>query len=248
MNSKSSSRILVLMLIGMFTLAPTALAANHSLEWGVEVGEEFTYALQRITLDYNYALLMPYWLGFLLELDAGDLFTATVMELDIIPENISETENLPQSHATLAKESDTLELDSTAFVIPIGDWDFQTEKLNLTVRPDITLIDTETEWGTSEESSFSAEGYSFSYKFEWRYDKTNGTLTYAQFTLTTFGSTLIDIVIAQWTEGTPTVIPDDLQLTTILIIVIGGIVGIIVAVLVYKWIKTPKGLAAELGK
>ncbi len=243
-----TSKILVLMLIGMFTLAPTALAANHSLEWGVEVGEEFTYALQRKTYNPTGLLMVPYWLLFLLDLEAGDLFTATVMELEFIPENISNTENLPLSHVTLAKDSTTLEIDSTAFVILVGDWNLQTERLNLTAHPDTTLIDTETEWGTSEESAFSTEGYSFNYRFEWRYEKTNGTLTFVQFTLSSFGSNLIDLVVAQWSEGTPTVIPDDLQLTTILIIVIGGTIGIIVAVLVYKWVKTPRGLAAELGR
>jgi hypothetical protein len=232
----------------MFTFAPTALATNHSLEWGVEAEEEFTYALQRKTLDSNYALLMPYWLGFLIELEAGDLFTATVMELEFIPEDINATENLPQSHVTVAQGSNTLELDSTAFVIPVGDWELQTERLNLTDRPDITLIDTDTEWGTSEESSFSTGGYSFSYLFEWRYDKTNGTLTYMKYSLATVGTTLIDIVVSQWTEGDPTIIADDLQLTTVLIIAIGGVVGIIVAILVYRWVKKPKGLAAELGR
>ncbi|MFW9850890.1 MAG: hypothetical protein ACFFF4_17320 [Candidatus Thorarchaeota archaeon] len=248
MDSNLPSKILVLLIIGMFTVAPSVLAANHSLEWGVEVGEEFTYALQRKTFDPSFVLLMPYWLGFLLDLDAGDLFTATVMELEFIPDNISDTENLPLAHVTLEKDTQTLEIDSTGFVIPIGDWDLQTERLNLSAHPDTTLIDTETEWGTSEESSFTTEGYSFSYSFEWRYDKTNGTLTYAKYSLATIGSTLIDIVVVQWTEGIPTVIPDDLQLSTVLIIAVGGIMGIVVAILVYRWVKAPKGLAAELGK
>ncbi|MCK5151819.1 MAG: hypothetical protein KAQ65_08260 [Candidatus Thorarchaeota archaeon] len=248
MRSRLSSKILVLMFIGMFTIAPTALAANHSLAWGVEAGEEFTYALQRKILDLNFVLLMPYWLGFVLELEEGDLFNATIMELDLIPEDIGVGENLPVSHATLAIGSETLEIDSTAFVIPIDDWAFQTERLNLTIYPDTTLIDTDDEWGTTEESTFTVDSSTYSYIFEWRYDKTDGTLTYVRFMLSSFGSSHVDIVIAQWEEGMPTVLPADLQLSTILIIVIVGAVGVIVAILVYKWIKMPKGLAAELGK
>jgi len=250
MQQTAPTKILALLLITMMALTPTAMAANHTFSWGSDVGDEYTYALQRKTLDLNYAMVLPYWMGFVLGISEGQEFTATVMELEPIPEEIGASENLPLAHVTLAKNNgtDTLEIDSTAFMILVGDWSFHEERLNVTVLPEISLIDTEDEWGTKEESSFTIDGAVYDYIFEWRYDKQTGALTYVSYRVSTFTGNYIDIIIAQWEEGMPTVLPAEIPIGFVLTIVLGSVVSIVVALLIFKWIRRPKSLAAELGK
>ena len=139
--------------------------------------------------------------------------------------------------------------DSTAFAILIGDWDLQGEFLNFTLDdPERSIINTDTEWGLAEDSSFVYEDRVYDYHYEWKYLKSDGTLSYSRYRVTTLGTDLIDIIVAQWNEGDPTILPPEMQLSTILMVALGGVVGVIVAILIYRWVKTPKGLAAELGR
>ncbi len=238
----------VLSLVVMLAIIPT-FAAAHTLEWGVEVGDDFTYALQRKTLDGTYASLIPYWMNFVIALDEGQKFIATITELDEIPSEDPSSGSLPLAHATLTYENDSSNLlaDTTAFAIMVNDWDFQADMLNISESP-VTLVDTDTEWGLTESSSFTAGSAYYDYIFEWRYDKTTGTLMYSRFKLTTLGTTLIDIVMSQWEVGDPTILPPDLEMGTILIVAISGVVFVIIAFLAYRWVKKPKGIAAELGR
>ncbi len=250
MRSSHTRKSAILLLLTMIMVSPS-ISAAHTFEWGVDIGDEFTYALQRRILDPAYVSIIPYWMRFIIDIDEGTLFNATITELEEIPENLSLSDILPYSHASLTLLNDSSEFaaDSTVFAILIGDWDFQGEFLNFSLEdPSVTITDTENEWGLAEDSSFAYGGRIYDYYYEWKYEKTQGTLLYSRYRVTTLGSDVIDIILSQWEEGDPTILPPELQSTTILIIAIGGSIGVIVAFLAYRWVKTPKGLAAELGR
>ncbi|MDF1538226.1 MAG: hypothetical protein P1Q69_04930, partial [Candidatus Thorarchaeota archaeon] len=149
MQHTAPIKILALLLITMMAFTPTVMAANHTFSWGSDVGDEYTYALQRKTQDPSFLYVVPFWMAFVIGMEEGQLFTATVMELEPIPEDIGASENLPLAHVTLARNNgtDTLDLDSTAFVILVGDWSFHEERLNVSILPENALIETEDEWG-----------------------------------------------------------------------------------------------------
>ncbi len=246
---KDINRPIVFALLAFMLISPV-FASAHSFEWGVDVGDEFTYALQRKVLDSAYAIHLPYWMNFVIPIDAGTLFVATITELEEIPDTITLSDYLPLSHASLSLENDSSNLlaDSTAFAILIGDWEYHGEFLNFSLLDPSKITDTETEWGVIEEASVSYEGRIYNYYYEWRYEKTQGTLVYSRYRVETLGTNLIDVIVSQWEEGDPTYLPPEIQTSDMLIWAIAGVVGIIVAFLAYRWVKTPRGLAAELGR
>lgn len=250
MKSRAVNRTGIALLLVMIAVTPTLVTA-HTFEWGVEVGEEFTYALQRKVLDPAFVTIMPYWMNFVIPIEAGTKFIATIMELEEIPTTITLSDTLPFSHASLTLENDSSNLltDTTAFAILIGDWEYQGEFLNFSLEfPERTITDSDTEWGAAEYSSLIYDGRLYDYYYEWRYEKAQGTLVYARYRVMTLGTDLIDIIVSQWEEGDPTEIPPEIQPASVLMFAIGGAIAVIVAFIVYKWVKKPKGLAAELGK
>jgi hypothetical protein len=242
-------RAILLFFIISFSVLPIAASAS-SLTWGVQVGDQFSYALQRKLLDTSYVPLMPPWMSFVLKLNEGDVFTATVTQLDNISETISSAQDMPFSHVWLSTDNGTtnIKTDASQFVVPIGDWDLQTTLLNVSELPDVTLVNTDTEWGISEDSSFVGGTTAYTYLYEWRYGKEQGTLDSARYRLSTYSGDHIDVIMSKWSEGDPTVLPPEIQPSTILILATAGTVGVIVAFLIYRWVKTPRGLAAQLGK
>ena len=64
----------------------------------------------------------------------------------------------------------------------------------------------------------------------------------------TLGTDLIDIVLVHWYPGMPTVIGGEIQLTTIMIIAICGFTAVIVAFLVYRYVKGKKSIVQRLGE
>ena len=83
---------------------------------------------------------------------------------------------------------------------------------------------------------------------EVRYEKTNGTLSYLRYHYTSLGSDLIDVIFAHWYPGMPTLVGGDIQIETILVIAIGGVIGIIVAFASYRYFKGKKTIAQKLGE
>ncbi len=241
-------KAILLFFIISFAVLPITASAS-SLAWGVQVGDEFNYALQRKLLDTSYSPLMPPWMSFVLKLDEGDVFTATITGLDNISDTITSAQDMPFSHVWLSMDNGTtnIKTDASQFVVPIGDWDLQSTLLNISDLPDVTMVNTTTEWGISEDSSFVGGSTTYTYLYQWRYGKAQGTLDYARYRLSTYSGDLIDVIISKWSAGDPTVLPPEIQPSTILIIATAAALGVIVAFLVYRWAKTPRGLAAKLG-
>jgi len=218
------------------------------LEWGVEVGEEFTYVLQRKLVAAEWEQDMNDLIPFLSSLDEGQKIFASVEELDGIPTEV-DPNDLPTSRWTLVRENDsnTISTGISGFAFPIGDWDVLGEAFNVTGIAGMTLIDTNGEWGTilsgPLEGSSDTEIY-----HEQRYEKENGTQVYLRWTIRIAGYKVVDVVFVQWHPGMPTVLAADLDITTIVFAGIGIVFAIIIAVLVYKKVKSQKSLMQKLGE
>ena len=238
----------LLFVVALAAVAPTSAQQNHTLEWGVEVGEEFTYVLQRKLVDAAWEQNMNNLIPFLSYLDEGQKILASVEELHAIPTEINPGD-LPTSNWTLVREndSDIISAGISGFAFPIGDWEALGEAFNVTGIAGMTLIDTSEEWGTilsgPLEGSSDIEIY-----HEQRYEKENGTQVYLRWTISHAGYRVVDVVFVQWHPGMPTVLPAELEITTILLAGVGVAFAIIVGVLVYKTVKSRKSLMQRLGE
>ncbi len=238
----------LLLVITLAAVAPISAQQNHTLEWGVEVGEEFTYVLQRKLVDAAWEQNMNNLIPFLAYLDEGQKILASVEELYAIPTEI-DSSNLPTSNWTLVRENDSVIISTgiSGLAFPIGDWDALGEAFNVTGIAGMTLIDTNEEWGTilsgPLEGSSGIEIY-----HEQRYEKENGTQVYLRWIISYAGNRLVDIVFVQWHLGIPTVLPAELEITTILLVGLGIAIAIIVGVLVYKKAKSRKSMMQKLGE
>jgi hypothetical protein len=244
--------LLLLSIIICPAIQLSVVAQSNTLEWGVSVDEEFTYVLQRAYFaDPAYAVVVQGDFPFITALPVGEKAIMKVTELDTIPNLINESSEMPLAHCDLMRANDSVSIatNQTGLVVPIGDWNFLTEIANISGLQGVTLIDTAEEWGTIGTGTFQAtDGSIISIYIEVRYEKENGTLNYLRHRYSTMGNDLIDVVLVNWHQGMPTVIGTEIQLSTILVIVIGGVVGLIVAFIVMQWYKSKKTMAQRLGE
>ncbi len=240
---------LALVIVLSASFAMPADAQSHSLEWGVEVGEQFTYALQRKTISPSLEGSLPSWMDFIELIDAGEKVQVNVTHLYPISDEIESGEDAPLAYCDVLTEDNEIVLtaNSTAFLFPIGDWAFLTDLLSESA-PQIEFIDTDEEWGTIQSGQYISGDTTVDYYLEWRYEKENGTLNYLRFTNTVQGANVVDIVFVHWHPGMPTVLPPDTPLVTILLIALGVAFGFIAAIIVYKWYRGRKPLVQQLGE
>ncbi|MFX0107983.1 MAG: hypothetical protein ACFE7R_06855, partial [Candidatus Hodarchaeota archaeon] len=141
-----------------------------------------------------------------------------------------------------------LAADMTSLVIPVNDWDFLTTMSGVEEIEGLNLIETEEEWGTVATGSFESAETIINFRNEIRYEKENGTLTYLRMRYRALGNDLIDIVFVQWHQGMPTVLPPEIQLTSVLIVAVSGLAFTILAFVGYRMYKGRKSLARKLGE
>lgn len=252
MKSRLLIFALVMTLIFLPTIAPVAAQTNHSLEWGVDVGEEFIYVLQReYYSDPSNRIFIEGQIPFLADIEPGEKVLLEVGSLETIENMINHTIQLPWSYCNLNRFNDSVLLmaNLTSLVLPIGDWDFLTDVNNMTTSPGITFVETDDEWGTIGAGIVTGgDGSTINIQVEMRYDKENGTLSYLRHHYTTLGNDIIDVVFVHWYPGMPTIIGGGLETTTILIIITSGVVGVIIAFLVYRGVRSKKTIAQRLGE
>ncbi|TFG34104.1 hypothetical protein EU527_04870 [Candidatus Thorarchaeota archaeon] len=226
--------------------------SNHVLEWGVDIGDEYTYVLQKAFFaNQNYRDVAVAVFPFIAGLELGQKAILSVDALDEIPNPINESSQMPISSCSMTRGNDSvsIETDLRGFVVPIGDWEFLTEMTNITDMSGVTLIDTEEEWGTKGTATFQAgDGSVVTVSIEIRYEKENGTLNYLRERYSTLGTDLIDIIVVNWHPGMPTVLAAGIQLEVILIISIGAVVGLIISSLIYIGRKKKKSIVQQLGE
>ena len=229
---------------------PIEAEGEHSLEWAVEIDDVFTYALQRKLIDPAWTDYAEALVPFIAFLDEGQKAIVKVSDLDEIPQQIMTPAEMPIASCNLERENDSeiILLDSKIFIIPVGDWNFLTEIDNVTMIPDLSLIDTDDEWGTNYITDFSAGGTYVTVHQEIRYEKENGTLNYLRLRYSAHGNDLVDVVFVHWYPGMPTILPPQMQFTTILLLGVVASVVIIVSVIVYIKFKQRKPVIQLLGE
>jgi hypothetical protein len=246
----ASILFLAILITPMFV--PVLAQSNHSLEWGVDPGEEFTYVLQRAYYaDSNNRVFIVSQLPFLAEMEQGQKVLLEVDHLDAIETLINESSQLPRSFSNLLRSNDSAVIMTglTSLVIPIGDWDFLDEVENITGTVGLTLIDTEEEWGTVGTGLIIDPGTAaIEIRVEMRYEKENGTLSYLRHTYSTLGSDIIDVLFVHWYPGMPTIVGGGIEPGTVLIIAVSGGMGLLIAIIVYRSIKRRKSVIQRLGE
>ena len=237
----------------MYSLTPIVVQAqpNNNLEWGVDVGEEFTYVLQRAYFaDPSYVNAVEPDLPFISQMTVGEKVIVRVTDLDTIPTLINETSQLANSTCEMERANDSTVIATglQAFVVPIGDWEFLTEMSNITGLQGLSVIDTNEEWGSIGIGSFYVQGSTVSVTLEIRYEKENGTLNYLRYRYTTLGTDLIDIIFVNWHQGMPTIVAGSIQTPIILIGSAAAVIMFIVSVLVYQGYRGRKSIVQKLGE
>ena len=243
--------ILILSIITTGTVA-TAVSAqpNHTLEWGVDVDEEFTYALQRKLLDPTFEVVVAIVAPYIQFMDEGQKATVRFTDLEAVPDQIESLFDIPNSHSTIIRENDSAAFVSnfTLFAVPIGDWDLLSDSMGIEDISGATLVDNDNEWGFTTSGTFTADGNTISLYQELFYEKENGTQTRFRLRYSVFGGDLVDIIFVRWSEGMPTILPPEIPMSTLLIIGVGAAIIIMVAVIVYIGIKSKKPLVQKLGE
>jgi len=250
MQRRAHLTILALML--SCQLCSLALSApDDSLYWAVEVDEEFTYALQRylVTDESIWKDIAFHALPFGSSTGEGKKIVARVTGLETVPEQMNVTTDVPDSFCSVMRENDSVQLWSnlTLFVVPVGNWELLANLSGLITEGAI-LIDDEHEWGASQSGAFTQGSIVITFYSEIRYEKENGTLTYLRLRYGASGNDLLDIVFVQWHPGMPTILPPELQMSTVLTALLAVGVVSVVSVLVYKKYTSRRPIVRRLGE
>lgn len=252
MKSRLLASILFLAIVTSPMFIPVLAQSNHTLEWGVDPGEEFTYVLQRAYYeDSNSRVFIESQLPFLAFIEPGQKVLLEVETLETIENLINESSQLPRSYCNLLRSNDSVLFysDLTSLVIPIGDWSFLGEVENITGTAGLTLIDNEDEWGTIGTGIIVDPGaVDITVRVEMRYEKENGTLSYLRHKYSALGNDIVDIIFVHWYPGMPTIIGGGVQGITVMIIAVSSIMGLIIAIVVYRMIKSKKSVTQRLGE
>ncbi len=221
------------------TPAIASAQSNHSLEWGVEVGDEMIYFIQKKTMDESFGGMFGDYAPFLTEVDEGQKVIARVTHLDTIPDQINSTYDIPSSNCTLIRANDsTVIMEGMQMIVTLsGDWSLRTQLANFTDSDDMdmTLIDTEEEWGTVMSASFLIGIFRVNFNWDMRYFKINGSMSKMGIYVE-FGTVMMDILFVKWTPGLET--PD--TILPIENVLVGVGVSISVAALVVILYKDRK--------
>ena len=221
MKPKLLPSILLLAVLMTPIFVPVLAQSNHTLEWGVNSGEEFTYVLQRaFYADSTSEEFIEVQLPLIAELQHGQIVVLEIDHLDSIEDMINETTQLPRSYCNLLRENDSAVImtDLTGLVIPIGDWEFLDEVGNITGTAGLMLVETEDEWGTIGTGVISGSdgGSDINVRIEMRYEKENGTLSYLRHRYSTLGNDLIDVIFVHWHPGPhQTILRDQMRSTLV---------------------------------
>ncbi|MGD9381870.1 MAG: hypothetical protein PVI03_05440 [Candidatus Thorarchaeota archaeon] len=239
-------RSIALIVLGITLSSSVAIVCaqpNHSLEWGISESEEFVYVLQRkLILNPSESYFVESQLPFLALLDEGAKVIATVDGLESVPSQINTYEDIPIANVSLSRENDSMVISSEieSFAVPTNDWTLLTEASGFDAIEGQTLIDTQNEWGYVSTGTFSSAETTVTFHIELRYEKENGTLNYIRLRYSAFGQDLIDVIFVQWHTGMPTILPPEVQLSSIIITVSLGIVCAVCAFLGFRWYRSKK--------
>jgi hypothetical protein len=229
MNRELFLMVLILMMLG----SEVAATPNHSLKWGVEIGDEFVYVLQKKVVSDMFGQYMQNSTLFLANIDEGQKVIARVDRLGEFPDEINSSRFLPDANCTLIRENDSeiIMENMSMIVVPIGDWKFLKEISNYSsgYKEPGEQEDNDDEWGTRFSGSFLFAIFAITMNMTTIYEKANGTLKELQFRINVSGDDMLHIVFVRWHPGMETILPAELQLLTLfLFISISGVIAIII--------------------
>ncbi|TXT57805.1 MAG: conserved exported protein of unknown function [Candidatus Thorarchaeota archaeon] len=245
------SSITLVIIIGCSIVPLISAQTNHTLEWGIEEGETFTYVLQRkFVANPNQLEFVEAEIPFIRGFEEGQKATALVEELEEVPEEVISSSDVPVAKITLKRQNDSATIINnwTAAAVPINDWEKLEDLGGFLDVEGVTIVDSEDEWGTISQGTYVSGSTNIGYYFEFRFEKENGTLSYMRIRYTSLGNDLIDVILAHWYEGMPTVVTGDIPLTTILGVSLGLVVAAIVGFMVYRSYKSKRSPIEELGR
>ncbi|MFW9799671.1 MAG: hypothetical protein ACFFD9_04500 [Candidatus Thorarchaeota archaeon] len=239
----------VTILVSAINAVPICAQTNHSLQWGVEVGYEARYVLQRKVLDPSFGSYLTDYAPFIAGLDVGQSLIARVTHLDPIPAMINESSQMPRSNCTLIRmnDSEVIMEDMFMLVVPVGDWSFTSEMSNFSFFEDASNVETDDEWGTVIDTTFVFALFPVSVYMEMLYEKTNGTMKNMRMRVNFAGNDIIDLAFAKWYPGIPLILPGEIQLGTIIAVSLVGVVGTVLTFFGYRRYKRKKVLVQESG-
>ncbi len=186
-------------------LVYSPVAASSDLVWGVEVGDESPYVLERKLVSGAFSEYMENFTNFLDKADEGQRIIIRVDHLDSIPDTLNTTERMPQANCTLMRENDSeiIMEDMQMMAVPVGIWDVQNQEVNSSFPGEIEYIDTADEWGTVIRGEFwMAIVIKIDMQFETTYYKSNGSLSRLWIRVNVAGVPNIDILLAHWSPPT----------------------------------------------
>lgn len=228
--------ILAIFILTVFfsnTIIAVPAQTNHTLEWGVTVGDEITYVLEKKYLDPSFSNQMQGYSFFLDNIDEGQNITARITHLEPIPALINESREMPTANSTLLRANDS-EVIAEVFpmiAVPMGDWDFSTEMTYMNWSDDATIVDTPEEWGTSISSKMIFAIFIIEFSMDIRYFKANGTLSLLSIHVEVGGTKMVDIrLVAYQSNLTFTNTEDSFPIEQFAIY--AGIASLIIIVLV----------------
>ena len=224
---------------------------EHNLRWGVEIGDEFTYVIQKNLVSDMFKQMMQNNTFFITNLEEGQKVIARVDRLCEFPEEINSSRFLPSGNCTLIRENDSEVImeNMSMILVPIGDWEFLREISNFSSfgrRPGETnesesiegfefeQVDNEDEWGTRFSGSFMFAIFVITMNMTTIYEKANGTLKELSFRVNLSGDDMLHIVFVKWHPGMETILPAQLQLLTLFIISSVTCVVVIIILFIYR--------------
>ncbi|MBD3406259.1 MAG: hypothetical protein GF411_09135 [Candidatus Lokiarchaeota archaeon] len=194
-------------LLFLILFSPTVIGvtaqSNHSLIWGVSVGDEFTYYMEKKTIDpFVQGYLENMSVPFIDDVEVGQKIIARVTQLESIPDQINTTSSryIPQANCTLIRANDSHVLieNMSMLMMPVRDWDLLTEMNNYTGMDGWTVIDNLGEWGSKFEQSFVFAIFFVDIYLEMVFEKQNGSLSRLQIRVTVTGTEMVDLIFVKW--------------------------------------------------
>lgn len=221
---------------------------EHNLSWGVEIGEEYTYVLQKNVVSDMFGQFMQNTTMFITDLDEGQKVIARVDSLGEFPDEINSSRFLPSGNCTLIRENDSEVImeNMSMILVPVGDWEFMREISNFSNFMggpggfeenesiegfEFEQVDNEDEWGTSFSGSFLFAIFAITMNMTTIYEKTNGTLKELSFRVNLSGDDILHIVFVKWHPGMETILPGELRLLTLFIIT--SVTGVVVIIILF---------------
>jgi hypothetical protein len=194
MRENLSVLLSLALIVSILSSAPMQ---SDDLSWGISVGEEISYVLERKFVSDTVSEYVEDFAGFLNEIEEGDTIVARCTHLDSILSPVNLSEGVPQANFTLLRESDSQVLleNMQLLAIPVGLWDYETDGMNSSFPGEFEQVNTTEQWGSIISGDFWMGLININMHFEMIYYKSNGALLRMKMIVKMLGLTNVDILL-----------------------------------------------------